>query len=68
MSLRTGLIVGAVLAVAGIGLFVLVWLVLGEAGAAPAPRLFSALCLPPAVIALLLGAYVLVLRGRRHNS
>lgn len=55
-------IAGLVLAGLGVGLFILVWIVLGEAGVADFPRLFASLCVPPAVIAAIVGGYMLVVR------
>jgi lipopolysaccharide export LptBFGC system permease protein LptF len=49
-----------ILVVTAIGLFGLIWLVLGELGATGATRLFASLCLPPGIIALLIGIYVLL--------
>ena len=50
------------LTIAAIGLFAAIWVILGELGASGATRLFASLCLPPGIIALLIGLYVL-LRG-----
>lgn len=61
-TLRRFLIGGAVLAVGGIILFVLLWLALGGAGVQQFPRLVLSMCVPPAVIALLLGGYFLISR------
>jgi hypothetical protein len=58
-TLRRFLVAGAVLAVGGIILFVLLWLALGGAGVAQFPRLVLSMCIPPAIIALLLGGYFL---------
>jgi lipopolysaccharide export LptBFGC system permease protein LptF len=55
--------IASALALAGVILFALLWIGLGNAGLGNLPRLVLALCLPPAVIAVLLGGYVLV-RGR----
>jgi hypothetical protein len=51
---------GIVLALVGIGLFVLVWNALGRAGVADFPRLFASICVPPAGIAGILGLYLLI--------
>jgi lipopolysaccharide export LptBFGC system permease protein LptF len=56
-------LVGALLSVLGIGLFVLLWVVLGSAGVANAPRLFAAMCIPPLVIGVIVGAYALYMRS-----
>jgi lipopolysaccharide export LptBFGC system permease protein LptF len=54
----------ALLAVLGIGLFVLLWQGLGSAGVANAPRLLVSMCLPPAIIAIMVGVYFLAFRAR----
>ena len=48
------------LTLSAIGLFGAIWLILGELGASGATRLFASLCLPPGIIALLIGLYVLL--------
>ena len=58
-------IIGAVLAVVGIGLFFALWIGMGQAGVEVVPRLFSSICVPPLIIGLLVGAYALVSRSRR---
>ncbi len=63
-NLSRGLIVGAVLAALGIGLFIGLWIVLGSMGVGNAARLLVSLCIPPAVIALIMGGYIL-LRPKR---
>jgi len=55
-------IAGIDLALLGIILFIGLWVVLGQAGFQPAPRLFTSLCVPPAIIAAIVGAYVLLRR------
>ncbi|MBK8026595.1 MAG: hypothetical protein IPK19_35710 [Chloroflexi bacterium] len=61
-TLRRMLTAGAILAVGGIILFVLLWLALGSANVQNFPRLILSLCVPPAIIALLLGGYFLISR------
>jgi hypothetical protein len=63
-NLSRGLVAGAVLAVLGIGLFIGLWVIMGSMGVSNAARLLVSLCIPPAIIALIIGAYVL-LRPRR---
>jgi hypothetical protein len=60
---RAGFI-GLVLAAGGIGLFVLLWVVLGNAGIDTFARLMIAICIPPALIALAVGVYFLVTRAK----
>jgi len=52
-------IAGAVLAVLGIVLFLVLWAVLGSFKLDAMPRLFASLCIPPAIIAGLMGVYIL---------
>ncbi|GEM_PF-487011 len=58
---RAGL-VGAVLGTLGILLFVGIWLVTGSTDLDAFPRLIIALCVPPSIIAIIMGVYVLVVR------
>lgn len=50
-------IIGGLLAILGVGLFILIYVGLGAANVASAPRLFGALCTPPLIIGLIVGAY-----------
>lgn len=54
------LIAGAILAVVGIALFFVIYIAL--ANNEPVVRLFVAMCVPPAIIAAIIGVYVLVAR------
>lgn len=63
-TLSRAAIVGVVLAIGGILLFLGLWVVLGQMGTSAAPRLFVSLCIPPAVIGVIIGVYVLVFRSR----
>lgn len=58
---RAGL-AGAVLSALGILLFVGLWLVTGRTDLDPFPRLIISLCVPPGVIAIVMGIYALVVR------
>lgn len=58
--LTRALIFGAVLSAAGVVLFLLLFFALS--GVDNAARLFVSLCVPPAIIALIIGVYVLVKR------
>ena len=66
--IRTGLsrgsMVGFVLGVLAIILFIVLWLVLGSLNVSQFPRLMISICLPPAIIAALIGAYMLFWRPR----
>ncbi len=63
-KLLRGQWLAVLLALLGIGLFVALWLGLGAAGLAGAPRLFVAMCVPPAIVAVIVGVYFLVFRAR----
>lgn len=63
-SLSKASAAGVILAVVGIILFIVLWVVLGQLGATTVARLLISLCLPPAVIAGIIGVYVLVVRAR----
>jgi hypothetical protein len=56
-------IVGGLLAILGVGLFLLLYVGLGAADIQGAPRLFGALCTPPVVIGLIVGTYWLTRRS-----
>ncbi len=62
-SLTRASLVGAVLAVIGILLFAVLWIALGHAGVETFPRLISSMCVPPLVIALIVGGYALISRA-----
>lgn len=63
-ALSRASIFGAILGVAAIILFVVFWVVLGQLGVTQFARLFLALCVPPAIIAAIVGGYVLIARPR----
>ena len=56
---------GAVLGVLGIVLFIILWTSFGSAGMSQLPRLLLSMCIPPAVIAVIVGVYVLFFRPKR---
>lgn len=58
-NLSRATIVGVSLAVGGIVLFLVLWAVLGSAGVDQVARLLLSLCIPPALMAALVGAYFL---------
>lgn len=58
--LPKAILAGFLLALLGIGLFALVWNVMADV--AQFPRLIAALCIPPALMGLIVGAYVLIVR------
>jgi hypothetical protein len=53
-------IAGALLGIAGILLFAVLWVVLESWGMDRVQRLIIAVCAPPALISLLIGAYLLI--------
>lgn len=55
---------GAVLGVVGIGLFVLLWVVLGSLGVDTFMRVVISVCVPPALMALGVGVYMLITAQR----
>jgi hypothetical protein len=59
---------GIGLAIFGIVLFGVLWVVLAQTGLQPLARLIAALCIPPAVIAGILGLYVLYARPNGKNN
>jgi len=61
-NLTRASVVGVVLAVLAIVLFVILWFVLGSFKLDTMPRLFASLCIPPTVIAGLIGVYILIRR------
>lgn len=61
-NLPRALVSGIVLAAVGIGLFIAIWVVLGNIGVDQFPRLILSLCVPPALMAGILGAYILLAR------
>ncbi|MBA3873232.1 MAG: hypothetical protein H0X30_29205 [Anaerolineae bacterium] len=52
-------VIGLVLAVLAIVLFLVLWVVLGSFKLDAMPRLFASLCVPPAVLAGIMGIYIL---------
>jgi len=60
--LQRALVFGALLSALGVVLFLGFYIVLGSLESAP--RLFLSLCVPPAIIALIMGVYMLT-RVRR---
>lgn len=62
MNLTRAMIAGMALAVLTIGLFLLLWFVLGAAGLTQATRLFASLCLPPVLVGAVLLGYILLKR------
>jgi hypothetical protein len=67
-SLTRALMAGAALAVLGIALFAGLWVVLGSQGVDQTARLLLSLCIPPAIIAALLGAYFLLAQPGRKDG
>ena len=63
-ALSRASVAGAILGVVGIGLFLVLWFVFGKLGLTQTPRILLSLCVPPALLAVLMGAYVLIARPR----
>lgn len=55
-------VVGALLGALAIGLFFALWIFTGSAGVEPFPRLVISICVPPIILAVLAGVYLLVVR------
>lgn len=66
-ALKRATIAGALLGVFGIVSFIVIWVVLGQAGAQQIPRLFLSLCLPPALIGVIMLAYIFYMRSRARQ-
>lgn len=60
--LKKALIAGTLLSAIAIALFLILWVLLGSAGVEQTVRLLMSLCLPPAIIAAILGVYILLAR------
>lgn len=60
--LSRALVAGAALGSLGVALFIVLWNFLGSQGVDQVTRLLFSLCLPPAVIATVLGVYLLLSR------
>lgn len=63
-TLTPVLAAGGILAAAAIGLFMLLWLALGNTDVSNAQRLFISLCVPPALLSGAIGAYILIRRPK----
>lgn len=61
-TLRRTVIAGGVLALLGIGLFFLFWVVLGSFGTPDFARVVLSVCIPPILMAAGVGAYFLLVR------
>jgi hypothetical protein len=55
-------IIGAIFGIFIIGLFILLWSVLGGLGMSNFPRIVASVCIPPTVLAFLFGIYFLTTR------
>lgn len=63
-ALSRALVIGAVLGIGAIILFVVLWVALGSTGLNDLARLFLSICIPPAIVAALIGGYLLIWRSR----
>jgi hypothetical protein len=64
--LTPALVIGAVLAIGGIGLFLLLWNAFSGMG--EIQRITLSLCIPPALMVILIGGYYLVRGGQKTSS
>ncbi len=62
-TLTRTVIAGGVLSGLGIALFFLLWFGLGSAQVAQLPRVVLSVCLPPAIMAMVVGLYFIIARG-----
>ncbi|GAB4315199.1 MAG: hypothetical protein Kow00117_07240 [Phototrophicales bacterium] len=65
-ALTRAAVAGVILAGIGIVLFIGIWILLDDIDALP--RLFVALCIPPGVIAIILGVFFLIVRPKPPQS
>ncbi len=63
-ALSRASIIGAVLGIAAIILFGILWVVLSGTSLSLIARILLSLCIPPALLAALMGVYLLVMRSR----
>lgn len=63
---RVGLI-GAIIGIVAIGLFMGLWILLGNANVNDFPRLIISVCVPPALMTAFLGAYILITGGKENQ-
>jgi hypothetical protein len=66
-NLSRPLIIGGVMAAGGIVLFLILYAALTSAGVDALTRVVVALCIPPAIMAVLVGGYFLWGRGRSKD-
>ncbi|MCU0479981.1 MAG: hypothetical protein MUE54_02070 [Anaerolineae bacterium] len=55
-------IIGAILGIFTIGLFIILWSVLGNIGMSNFPRIVASVCVPPTILAFLFGIYFITTR------
>jgi hypothetical protein len=67
-NLSRPLIIGGVMAAGGIVLFLIIYAALASAGVDALARVVLALCVPPAIMALVMGGYFLWGRGRTNQK
>lgn len=66
-NLSRATLVAMALAVGGIVLFIVLWIGLGRIGLDNFPRLMLSMCIPPAIIAALIGGYLLLVQPRKKD-
>jgi hypothetical protein len=64
-NLSRATLIGATLAIGGIILFLILWSVLGRTGMDAFARLILSLCVPPGLMAALIGGYFLLSQSRK---
>ncbi len=63
-ALSRASIIGAVLGIGAIILFIVLWVALSGTDLSLIARILLSLCIPPALLAALMGVYLLVIRPR----
>jgi hypothetical protein len=65
-GLSKATVIGAVMAVGGIVLFMVLYLVLGNMGVQASMRILIALCVPPIIMAVLIGGYFVLFSAQKQ--
>lgn len=66
-NLSRATLIAIALAVAGIIFFIALWIVLGTTGVDQVTRLLLSLCLPPGLIAIIIGGYFLLVQPKKKE-
>ena len=66
-SLTRASVAGAIIGASAVITFIVLWIILGNWGMDQFARLVISVCIPPALIALIMGAYFLLIRSNHDN-